>query len=90
MEVLERNYAELEETRKRENMIKEEEYEKLQRKHRVVNEERAIYLAKLQEIDKEMAEMRDRAEQKNDEFEMIDREYKKLQDKHRDAINNEY
>jgi len=27
---------------------------------------------------------------KNDEFDMIEREYKKLQEKHRDVLNNEY
>ncbi len=44
LEVLEKNYAELENTRKREVMIAQEEYEKLQKKHRTVNEERNIYL----------------------------------------------
>ncbi len=27
---------------------------------------------------------------KNDEFDMIEREYKKLQEKHRDILNNEF
>jgi len=42
--VLEKNYAELENTRKRDVMIAQEEYEKLQKKHRTVTEERNIYL----------------------------------------------
>lgn len=67
MEVLERNYAESEQQRKREMAEREEEYEKLQRKHRVVVEERGLYLQKLQEMEKERGELRDRMEQKADE-----------------------
>ena len=50
LEVIEKNYAELENTRKREIMIAQEEYEKLQKRHRTVNEERNIYLQKLQQM----------------------------------------
>lgn len=34
--------------------------------------------------------MRSRLESKQDEFELLEREYKKIQDKHRDTLNNEY
>lgn len=34
--------------------------------------------------------MRGRLESKSDEFDLIEREYKKLQEKHRDTLNNEY
>lgn len=47
LEVIEKNYAELENTRKRDIMIAQEEYEKLQKRHRTVTEERNIYLQKL-------------------------------------------
>lgn len=44
LETLEMNYQELDNQRKRESMIQQEEYEKLQKKHRVISEERNIYL----------------------------------------------
>jgi hypothetical protein len=44
LEVIEKNYGELENTRKRDVMLAQEEYEKLQKRHRVVTEERNIYL----------------------------------------------
>jgi hypothetical protein len=37
-----------------------------------------------------MDEVRNRLEAKCDEFEMLEKEYKKLQDKHRETMNNEY
>jgi hypothetical protein len=37
-----------------------------------------------------MDELRGRLEAKTDEFEMLEKEYKKLQDKHRETMNNEY
>lgn len=42
--MLERNYSELEQQRKREVAQQQEEYERLQKKHRVIAEERQIYL----------------------------------------------
>lgn len=89
-EIVEKNYSELEQSRKREIMIQQEEYEKLQKKHRVISEERNIYLQKLNGMQKELDDVRGKLEQKVDEFELIEREYKKLQDKHRDTLNNEY
>ena len=71
-------------------MQQQEEYEKLQKKHRVIAEERVIYLQKLQGQQLEMDELRGRLEAKNDEFEMLEKEYKKLQDKHRETMNSEY
>ncbi len=47
LETLEQNYQELDNQRKREAMLSQEEYEKLQKKHRVISEERNIYLQKL-------------------------------------------
>ena len=47
-EILERNYTELDQQRKSEAHHMQEEYEKLQKKHRVIAEERNIYLQKLQ------------------------------------------
>jgi hypothetical protein len=44
METLEANYQELDNQRKRDAMIAQEEYEKLQKRHRVTTEERNIYL----------------------------------------------
>jgi phage shock protein A len=41
-------------------------------------------------MQKEMDDVRSRLEQKVDEFELLEREYKKLQEKHRDTLNNEY
>lgn len=71
-------------------MIAQEEYEKLQKRHRVTTEERNIYLQKLQEMQKEVDDLRVRLDSKQDEFELLEREYKKLQDKHRDTLNSEY
>lgn len=90
METLEANYQELDNQRKRDAMIAQEEYEKLQKKHRVTTEERNIYLQKLQEMQKEVDDLGARLESKQDEFELLEREYKKLQDKHRDTLNSEY
>lgn len=50
METIEKNYQELENQRKREALLQQEEYEKLQKKHRVITEERNIYLNKLQQV----------------------------------------
>ena len=90
METLEANYQELDNQRKRDAMIAQEEYEKLQKKHRVTTEERNIYLQKLQEMQKDVDDLGARLESKQDEFELLEREYKKLQDKHRDTLNSEY
>ena len=71
-------------------MISQEEYEKLQKKHRVISEERNIYLQKLQEMQRDVDDLKAKLEAKQDEFELLEREYKKLQDKHRDTLNTEY
>ncbi len=41
-------------------------------------------------MQKDQDELRSQLEQKHDEFELMDREYKKLQEKHRETLNNEY
>jgi hypothetical protein len=56
----------------------------------VISEERLIYLQKLQAQQIDMDELRGRLEAKVDEFEMLEKEYKKLQDKHRETMNSEY
>jgi hypothetical protein len=56
----------------------------------VISEERLIYLQKLQAQQMDMDELRGRLEAKVDEFEMLEKEYKKLQDKHRETMNSEY
>ena len=38
----------------------------------------------------DMDDLRGRLEAKVDEFEMLEKEYKKLQDKHRETMNSEY
>jgi hypothetical protein len=62
LEMVEKNFMELEQQRKREVMIQQEEYEKLQKKHRVISEERNLYLQKLQSMQQEMDELRGRLE----------------------------
>lgn len=56
----------------------------------MISEERLIYLQKLQAQQMDMDEVRGRLEAKVDEFEMLEKEYKKLQDKHRETMNSEY
>jgi hypothetical protein len=56
----------------------------------VISEERLIYLQKLQAQQMDMDELRGWLEAKVDEFEMLEKEYKKLQDKHRETMNSEY
>jgi hypothetical protein len=56
----------------------------------VISEERLIYLQKLQAQQIDMDELRGSVEAKVDEFEMLEKEYKKLQDKHRETMNSEY
>lgn len=56
----------------------------------MISEERLIYLQKLQAQQMDMDELRGRLEAKVDEFEMLEKEYKKLQDKHRETLNSEY
>lgn len=56
----------------------------------MISEERLIYLQKLQAQQIDMDELRGRLEAKVDEFEMLEKEYKKLQDKHRETMNSEY
>ena len=56
----------------------------------MISEERLIYLQKLQAQQMDMDELRGRLEAKVDEFEMLEKEYKKLQDKHRETMNSEY
>jgi chromosome segregation ATPase len=41
-------------------------------------------------MQKEVDDLGARLESKQDEFELLEREYKKLQDKHRDTLNSEY
>lgn len=55
-----------------------------------MTEERTIYLNKLQKLQTEFDDLRKVFEAKNDEFDMIEREYKKLQEKHREVMNSEY
>ena len=56
----------------------------------MISEERLIYLQKLQAQQMDMDELRGWLEAKVDEFEMLEKEYKKLQDKHRETMNSEY
>ena len=56
----------------------------------MISEERLIYLQKLQAQQIDMDELRGSVEAKVDEFEMLEKEYKKLQDKHRETMNSEY
>ena len=90
LETIEKNYTELEHQRKKDVFSHSEEYEKLQKKHRVISEERNIYLQKLQQMQVDMDDVKNRLEQKQDEFELMEREYKKLQEKHRETLNSEY
>ncbi len=55
-----------------------------------MTEERTIYLNKLQKLQSEYDDLRKILEAKTDEFDMIEREYKKLQEKHREVMNSEY
>ncbi len=55
-----------------------------------MTEERTIYLNKLQKLQSEFDDLRKILETKTDEFDMIEREYKKLQEKHREVMNSEY
>lgn len=41
----------------------------------------------MQEQQREIEEVKMRLEGKEDEYEMIDKEYKKLQEKHRETLN---
>ncbi len=41
----------------------------------------------MQDQQREMEELKLRLESKEDEYEMIDKEYKKLQEKHRETLN---
>ena len=90
MEVLEQNYMEMEQQKKQQAVLMQEEYEQLQKKHRVITEERAIYLQKVQELERELGDNRQALDRKGDECALVEREYKKLQDKHRDTLANEY
>ena len=38
----------------------------------------------------DLDDVHSRLEQKSDEYELMEREYKKLQEKHRETLNNEY
>jgi len=38
----------------------------------------------------DLDELRGRFDSKQDEFELMEREYKKLQEKHRETLNSEY
>ena len=38
----------------------------------------------------DLDDLHSRLEQKSDEYELMEREYKKLQEKHRETLNNEY
>ncbi|CDW73834.1 UNKNOWN [Stylonychia lemnae] len=90
LEILEKNYTELEQQRKADIYAIQDDYEKLQKQHRVMTEERNIYLQKVQQVQTEFDDMRKTFDQKNDEFDMIEREYKKLQERHRETMNNEF
>ena len=90
MEVLEQNYMEMEQQKKQQAVLMQEEYEQLQKKHRVITEERAIYLQKVQELERELEDNRQTLDRKGDECALVEREYKKLQDKHRDTLASEY
>lgn len=38
----------------------------------------------------DLEDQHSRFDQKSDEYDLMEREYKKLQDKHRETLNNEY
>eukprot|EP00347_Sterkiella_histriomuscorum_P013840 403363164 len=90
LEILEKNYIELEQRRKADVTIGQEEYEKLQRQHRVLTEERNIYLNKVQQLQADYDDLMKQYQGKTDELDMVDREYKKIQEKHREVMNSEY
>lgn len=78
LETLERSYMELEQQRKADVMAQQTEYENLQRQHRVVMEERNIYLQKMQALQIEIDQVKKNYQSKVDEFDLIEREYQKL------------
>jgi len=41
-------------------------------------------------MQRDVDDLKAKLEAKQDEFELLEREYKKLQDKHRDTLNTEY
>ena len=53
-------------------------------------EERNIYLQKMQASQIEIDEVKKNYQTKVDEFDLIEREFHKLQEKHRDTLNSEY
>ena len=71
-------------------MTQQEEYESLQKKHRVLTEERNIYLQKTQELQRECEDVKNSLMNVKDEYDILEKEYKKLSEKHRDTMTNEY
>ena len=49
-----------------------------------------MYLEKLTSTEQELADSRQQLERVQDEAAMVEKEYKKLQEKHRDVLQNEY
>jgi len=50
LEILEKNYMELDQQRKSDLIASQDEYEKLQKQYRVITEERNIYIQKVQKL----------------------------------------
>jgi len=50
LEILEKNYMELDQQRKSDLIASQDEYEKLQKQYRVITEERNIYMQKVQKL----------------------------------------
>jgi len=79
--------TEAEQSKRAEVLNAQNEVERILRELRVAMEEKRLATAKLQEMQVEFEDMKKYADNKHDNHDALERELKKLQEKHRETVS---
>jgi chromosome segregation ATPase len=90
LETLERNYMELTHQRKADLQIKQNEIENLNKVLSQLEEQKSSLTKKTDYLEGESRDLKKKLMLKGDQFEMLEKEFAKLQDKLRDVQNHEF
>lgn len=90
LDTLERNYIELSHQRKADMQIKQNEIDNLNKVLAQLEETKDHLSRKCDSQETEIRELKKKVHLKQDQNELIEREYSKLQDKHREVQNHEF
>ena len=87
MEILDKNYTELEQTRKHEIAICKTDFDRANKENIAMNEEKRTLRDKMSQITIEHEKLKGQHQQKCDRYDLLERDHKQHQEHQRDIVN---